>query len=145
MPSAVPLENIKEIRSGADGRYYREQFQLSQDYEDRWLTIVYVIDSRYNTLHLVASTKEIFHLWDYTLHNMYAVRKNLMSGLGSIEERQMLWERRYWKGCDLGGDDKLKFDETVKMCKRLNIHFPEDEILKRFKVMVLRSANVDLC
>ncbi|KLO18924.1 PLC-like phosphodiesterase [Schizopora paradoxa] len=129
----VPLENIKEIRSGADGRYYREQFQLSQDYEDRWLTLVYVIDSRYNTLHLVASTKEIFHLWDYTLHNMYAVRKNLMSGLGSIEERQMLWERRYWKGCDLGGDDKLKFDDTVKMCKRLNIHFPEDEILKRFK------------
>jgi len=129
----IPLENIKEIRSGADGRYYREQFQLSQDYEDRWLTIVYVIDSRYNTLHVVASTKEIFFLWDYTLHNMYAVRKNLMSGLGSDEERQMLWERRYWKGCDLGGDDKLKFDETVKMCKRLNIHFPEEEILKRFK------------
>ena len=55
---AVPIENIKEFRKGTDARYYRAQFQLAQDYEDKWLTIVYVLDGGYKTLHLIAATRE---------------------------------------------------------------------------------------
>lgn len=130
----VPIENIKEIRSGPDARYYREQFQLSSDYEERWITIVYIVDGRYKTLHVVAPTKEIFREWDKTLRDLYAVRQELMSGLGHVEQRQAVWERRYWKGADEGGDEKLSFEEVEKMCKRLNINFSQVDLKSRFDV-----------
>ena len=41
----IPIESIKEIRTGKDARYFRESFQMSQEYEDRWLTIIYLLPS----------------------------------------------------------------------------------------------------
>ena len=130
--SVVAFENIKEIRSGPETRYYREQFQCPPDYEERWITIIYITDSNYKTLHIVANTKDAFNCWDSTLRSLYAVRKDLMSGLGHIEKRQLVWERRYWKGADDSGDEKLNFEEIEHMCMRLNIRFSKDELRNRF-------------
>jgi phosphatidylinositol phospholipase C delta len=58
----VPIENIKELRSGTDTRYYREQFQLAQEYEDRWLTVVYVLGGAYKTLHVISATRDEFKI-----------------------------------------------------------------------------------
>jgi phosphatidylinositol phospholipase C delta len=132
----VPIENIKELRSASDARYYREQFQLAQEYEDRWLTIIYIIEGNYKTLHLIASTKDIFQMWDITLRKLYAIRQALMSGLGNVETRQAVWERQYWKGADDGKDQKLDFEETERLCKRLNVNSSTDALLRLFKVRV---------
>jgi len=78
----VPIENIKEIHSESDARYYRHQYQLSQEYEDRWLTIIYTLDGAWKTLHLIASTKDVFKLWDKTLRELHAIRQGLMVGRG---------------------------------------------------------------
>jgi len=132
--SVVPIETIKELRSGSDARYYREQFQLSQDYEDRWLTIIYILDGNYKTLHLIAATKDVFHMWDSTLRMLHAIRQQLMSGLGNIEMRQAVWEKHYWKSADEESDQKLEFDEVEKLCKRLNINSSTENLLRLFKV-----------
>ncbi|OCB89387.1 PLC-like phosphodiesterase [Sanghuangporus baumii] len=129
----IPIENIKEIRSGADARYYREQFQLSQEYEARWLTLVYIADGRYKTLHAVAPSPDVFHLWDRTLRALHAVRQELMSGLGHIETRQTVWEKRYWRGADEQRDDRLIFEEVEKMCRRLNLNFSRGDLMRRFE------------
>lgn len=71
-------------------------------------------------------------MWDTTLREMYAVRQDLMSGLGHVEKRQAVWERRYWKGADKQQDDRLNFEEVVKMCKRLNINFSQENLMHRF-------------
>lgn len=131
MPS-VPIECIKEIRSGADARYWREQFQLSVDYECRWMTIVYIIDGSYKTLHVVAITVDVFNLWNTTLRALYAVRQVLMSGLGHGEARQRIWEKRYWRGADEHRDDRLSFEEVEKMCRRLNLTLSKQDLLRRF-------------
>ena len=130
----VPIENIKEIRSGPDGRYYREQFQLSSEYEDRWLTIIYIVDGRYKTLHVVAPSVDIFRELDKTLRDLFAVRQELMSGLGHVEERQKVWERRYWAGADEEKDHKLSFAEVERMCKRLNLNYAQADLRSRFDV-----------
>jgi len=130
----VPIENIKELRSTSDARYYREQFQLAQEYEDRWLTIIYIIEGNYKTLHLIASTKDIFEMWDTTLRKLYSIRQELMSGLGHVEMRQAVWEKQYWKGADDGKDQKLDFEETERLCKRLNVNSSTDALLRLFKV-----------
>ncbi|KAF8077564.1 hypothetical protein FPV67DRAFT_1684022 [Lyophyllum atratum] len=129
----IPIENIKELRSGSDARYYREQFQLAQEYEDRWLTIIYILDSTYKTLHLIAATKDIFRMWDTTLRKLHAIRQELMSGLGNIEMRQAIWRKHYWKGADEERDQKLAFEEVEKLCRRLNVNSSSGELLRLFK------------
>ncbi|KAI8989024.1 PLC-like phosphodiesterase [Trametes punicea] len=129
----IPIENIKELREGADARYYREQFQLAQEYEDRWLTIVYVLDGGYKTLHLIAATREIFQMWDVTLRRLYAIRQQLMSGLGNADMRQAVWEKQFWKGADDEQDQRLDFDDVERLCRRLNINPSREDLLRRFQ------------
>jgi phosphatidylinositol phospholipase C delta len=133
----VPIENIKELRSGPDARYYREQFQLAAEYEDRWLSIIYIIDGQYKTLHLIASTKDVFHMWDTTLRKLHRIRKELMSGLGNIEMRQAIWEKQYWRAGDEERDQKLAFEEVERLCKRLNVSSSTEELERLFKVFIL--------
>ncbi|KZT08084.1 1-phosphatidylinositol-4,5-bisphosphate phosphodiesterase 1 [Laetiporus sulphureus 93-53] len=133
----IPIENIKELREGADARYYREQFQLSPSFEDRWLTIVYVLDGRYKTLHLIAGTRDVFQMWDITLRRLYAIRQKLMSGLGHADIRQAVWEKQFWRSAAgevaEGADNKLDFEEVERMCRRLNISPSREDLMIRFK------------
>ena len=119
---------------GTDARYYREQFQLAQDYEDKWITIIYILDGGYKTLHLIAATRDIFQMWDVTLRRLYAIRQQLMSGLGSADMRQAVWEKQFWKGADSSGDKTLDFDEIRRLCVRLNVNASEQELQTWFKV-----------
>lgn len=77
-------------------------------------------------------TADEFTLWDKTLRALFAVRQELMSGLGHVRKRQSVWERRYWRGADEQPDNHLSFDEVERMCRRMNISFPREELLRRF-------------
>lgn len=132
----VPIEAIKELRSGSDARYYREQFHLSAYYEDRWITIIYLSDGNYKTLHLIAEKREILNMWDTTLRKLHAIRQELMSGLGNIEMRQAVWEKQYWKGADQERDERLDFENVEKLCRRLNINSSSEDLFRLFKVLL---------
>ncbi|KAI6041537.1 PLC-like phosphodiesterase [Pisolithus marmoratus] len=129
----IPIENIKELRSGPDARYYRQQFQLALECEDRWITIIYILDGQYKTLHLIASTKDNFQLWDITLRKLYAIRQELMTGLRNEEMRHALWVRQCWKSSDHQNDQKLSFEEVERLCKRLNINTSQDDLMRLFE------------
>lgn len=131
---AVPIENIKELRFSSDARYYRQQFQLAQDYEDRWITIIYILNGDYKTLHLIASTNDVFRMWDITLRKLYAIRQELMMGPGNEDIRLAIWEKQYWKASDELSDQKLHFDEVERLCRRLNINTSTEELMRLFKV-----------
>ncbi|PPQ68017.1 hypothetical protein CVT24_002926 [Panaeolus cyanescens] len=128
----IPIENIKEIRSGVDSRYYRAQFQLASDVEDKWLTLIYVLDGRYRTLHLIAQTTEICQMWEKSLRELHSIRLLLMRGLGNAEMREALWVKQYWTGADEEGDQKLSFDEVVKFCRGLGVNSSEEDLERRF-------------
>lgn len=72
-------------------------------------------------------------MWDTTLRRLYAYRMQLMTGLGNIEERQRIWEKQYWKGADMDRDQRLTFDEVEKMCRRLNINSPREDLYGWFQ------------
>ena len=142
---SVPIEAIKEIRSGPDARYDREQFRVGQECEGRWLTVIYILDGNYKTLHMIAPTEDIFHTWDTTLRKLHAIRQVLMSGLGHLEMREKLWENQYWKGADQVPDKKLDFQEVERICRRLNNHLSNEELNRIFKVsffLLLRFSVV---
>lgn len=128
----VQIENIKELRSGSDARYYRQQFGLGQETEAKWLTIVYVMGAGYKTLHLISHDVNQHQMLDITLRKLHAIREGLKNGSGGLEMRQAIWEKQYWKSSDEEKDQKLNFDDVEKMCHRLNLDPPRDELRKRF-------------
>ncbi|KAF8491854.1 PLC-like phosphodiesterase [Russula emetica] len=129
----IPIENIKELRTASDARYYRELFQLSQECENRWLTIIYTLDGRWKIWHVIAPSVDVFQMWDSTLHKLYAVRQTLMRGLGNFDLREALWAKQYWKAADEQADQKLYFEDVKKLCKRLNVNSSRDDLYRHFQ------------
>lgn len=128
----VPIETIKELRSGKEAHYYRAQFSYPEEAESRWITIIYIIQGSYKTLHILADTKEQFEAWDQTLRKLYAIRQGLTLGVGNTEVREAVWERQYWKGADEEGDQKLDFDDVERLCKRLHANLKTSEVQSLF-------------
>ncbi|KAJ7074909.1 1-phosphatidylinositol-4,5-bisphosphate phosphodiesterase 1 [Mycena belliarum] len=138
----VPIESIKEIRTGLDAQYYCcTQFGYSQDSMQRWMTIVYVLNSNYKTLHILAPTKDVFDLWETTIRKLYAIRLGLMHNLDNVEIRQTVWERQYWKSADKGGDQSLNLDEIQAMCVRLSVNYPPGELKDLFNAADARKTG----
>ncbi|KAJ7746945.1 PLC-like phosphodiesterase [Mycena maculata] len=132
MNGTVPIESIKEIRTGSDAAYHCTQFGFSENALDRWITIIYVLNSTYKTLHILSPTKDIANLWQSTLRKLYAIRVGLMHSLDNAEMRETVWERQYWKGADKRGDKTLNLDEVKSMCARLNVNFSKGELEQMF-------------
>ena len=99
----------------------------------------------YKQLHVVAFTEDVFELWLGTLTRLCELRRELMSGLGRAEERNLLWDRSIWRGMDTGfgdgndgpGDEKSTFSEVQVMCRRLGVRMAKDDLLALFKVRYL--------
>jgi phosphatidylinositol phospholipase C delta len=135
------LENIRDIRAQSDARFYREQFQLPAEWEQRWLTLSYIVDSKHKILHLIAETADALRELDETLRQLHAVRKSLMSGLGESALRQAVWERQYWTASDQEKDEKLVFEEVEGLCKRLGMAHNREDLLRIFKVCIPSSQT----
>ncbi|KAJ7448275.1 1-phosphatidylinositol-4,5-bisphosphate phosphodiesterase 1 [Mycena galericulata] len=124
----IPIEAIRELRLGSDAKAYREQFQPpTEDYEDRWLTIIYMVNSAWKTMHLLAPTKEVMDMWTTAMRRVYSAQTELMSGLGHGEMLEAVWERHYWNGRG------FSFEDVEKLCRRLNVSHGEDELRRLFQ------------
>ncbi|CAE6474034.1 unnamed protein product [Rhizoctonia solani] len=126
----IQIENIKEIRTGQAARYYREQFKITADREDRWMTIVYTSANKNKMLHTIAFSKDTMRLWSTTLNSLLALRQNIMSGIVSPAR---IWEKHYWSGADISTDGRLEIEEVERLCRRLGIGSGRDKVIERFK------------
>ncbi|CAE6502781.1 unnamed protein product [Rhizoctonia solani] len=126
----IQIENIKEIRTGQDAKYYREQFKKPAEKEDRWMTIVYTSDNKYKILHTIALSSETMRLWSTTLSSLRLLRWHIMSGVVSPGR---IWEKHYWRGADMSRDGKLEIEEIQRLCKRLGVGAVRDRISEQFK------------
>ena len=129
----VPIETIKEIRTGQSTEYDRQRFRKPEEWLYRWMTIIYIVDGSYKMLHMVADTRDVLKQWQASLRKLYAIRQGLMVGLGQFDLRQTIWERQYWKGAGKDGN-QLVFAEVLGLCKRLNVKLSCAELQKLFHV-----------
>jgi hypothetical protein len=138
----VPIEAIKEIRTADDTNYYRIQFKQSEDLKDRWITVIYILDGTYKTLHVIAETHDSCKLWTDALCKLLTIRQGLVSGFVNFSVRQGVWERQYFKGSDKSGDQVLDFEEIKHLCRRLSANLTTSELEKRFKVSSSITSSV---
>lgn len=150
------IDYIREIRVGADARNYREEHQVSEEFENRWFTIIYADPDRskgrtLKTMHLIASDEATFKLWTTTLDHISRYRIGLMAGLaGNTQNETTLlahWkremDRRHPQGLKFGEEECLDFPAVENLCLSLHIncskdilrtHFNEADTLKRKKL-----------
>ncbi|KAI3622690.1 hypothetical protein WG66_015489 [Moniliophthora roreri] len=167
----IPIESIKEIRTGASASIHLTQFNISQSYLPLWLTLIYILPSNtsslplssrplsllqnknssgttYKTLHLLAPSLAIHSLWEKTLRAMLAVRLSLTTAFGGLNRdremegiRQEMWERSYFMGADIVRDEKLVFGEIGRLCWRLNVRMGEVELRRLFNQADIHSRG----
>ncbi|KAH8833717.1 hypothetical protein DL96DRAFT_1755119 [Flagelloscypha sp. PMI_526] len=131
---SIPIESIREIRTGADCRYHRKEYGMSEKDETRWLSITYLKGDTYKMLHLIADDDESFKLWRETLTKMITDRQGLMQGLGQLDRRQALWFKQYWKKANgPKPDNQLDFKEIQQLANYLNVGQSQEQLKALFK------------
>ncbi|KAK6523936.1 Phospholipase C [Arthrobotrys megalospora] len=135
------LDDVKEIRTGENARNYREGFQVTSEFEDRWITIIYsehIENGRLRTLHLVAPTKELFQLWTQTLEALLNYRTALMAGIATQGDKVLgtHWKREISSQTTSATsdkkDEKLSFEEVDRLCRRLQVNCSKQYLRARF-------------
>ncbi|PWW73113.1 hypothetical protein C7212DRAFT_359488 [Tuber magnatum] len=135
------IDDIKEIRLGADARNYREEFQVSSEVEDRWATIIYAEPEagKLKTLHLIAPTVHMLELWTATLDIVMQYRTEMMAGLSMPGENfvDAHWRSYMESQCPAktpdSNDEKLGFEDVERLCRRLHVNCSRQFLKDRFK------------
>ncbi|KAJ5301347.1 hypothetical protein PENANT_c023G06064 [Penicillium antarcticum] len=139
------IDDIKEIRVGADARNYREEHQIPEDLERRWFTIVIADSDRskgraVKTLHLIAPNDRILELWITTLEHISRYRIGLMAGLaGSSQSEAVLqahWQREmsrlFPQGPRPNEEETLDLAAVEKVCRSLHINCSKNMLRAQF-------------
>ncbi|CAO1632645.1 unnamed protein product [Parajaminaea phylloscopi] len=129
----VNLEAIREVRIGPLGASFRAALNISAAHEPRWISIIYQQGAAYKSLHLIALNDESLSRWRDTLERLQGFRKQLLGGLGMLEERNAVWLRQNWRKADASGDERLDFSEVVHLCRRLGIESSRRDIKRSFE------------
>ncbi|KAJ6091276.1 hypothetical protein N7467_003245 [Penicillium canescens] len=151
------IDDIKEIRVGADARNYREEHQIPEDLERRWFTIVIADSDRskgraVKTLHLIAPSDRILELWITTLEHISRYRIGLMAGLaGSGQSEAVLqahWQREmsrlFPQGPRCGEEETLDLAAVEKVCRSLHINCSKNMLRAQFnKADAANSGKLD--
>ncbi|KAJ5901942.1 hypothetical protein N7495_002470 [Penicillium taxi] len=139
------IDDIKEIRVGADARNYREEHQIPEDAEGRWFTIVIADSDRskgraFKTLHLIAPSDRILELWTTTLEQISRYRIGLMAGLAGTGHSETVlqahWQREmsrlFPQGLRPGEEPSLDFGAIESVCHSLHINCSKNMIRAQF-------------
>lgn len=139
------IDDIKEIRVGADARNYREEHQIPEDTEGRWFTIVIADSERskgraFKTLHLIAPNDHVLELWTTTLEHISRYRIGLMAGLAASAQSdavlQAHWQREmsrlFPQGFLPGEAQNLDFTAVESVCRSLHINCSKNMLRAQF-------------
>jgi len=134
------VDDMKDIRTGANARNYREELQISSDQEDRWMTITYVDNKeggKLKLLHVVAPTVELFKTWTTTLEAINRYRTELMAGLAMQGEKfvDAHW-RNYMETKRASGSqtvDRLTFEDVERLCREIHVNCSRGLLKEKFK------------
>lgn len=129
--SKLPIDKIQQIRIANDAKNYREEYGVSNEFNDRWITIVYndIVSNKLKTLHIIATTSHDFDLFTKTLIQLVKRRKELMKILSVSNDDDVVipWASFISRDHD---KDSLTFKELIALLKKLHI-FCDESYLKR--------------
>ncbi|KAG7734599.1 hypothetical protein KL948_000165 [Ogataea haglerorum] len=126
--SFLEIDKIKAIRTGFEAKNYREEFKVSSDYEDLWITIIYYKDSKSNNikvLHMIAPGKHEYDTFVTTLRNLVYFKRQM----DSISE---LFTDLHWNNKN-SESEHLSFDGVLKLVSKLHVHASPEYLENLFR------------
>ena len=135
------IDDVREIRVGADARNSREDIQIPADIEGCWITIVYDVPEgnkgrSIKTMHLIAPNEYIVKLWTDALKVVERERIEIMNALSSNSEKSERSMQMAWKAAlarrSSSIDLKIDFEDARWICRKLEINCSLDAIRMHF-------------
>ena len=138
------VDDIQEIRLGKDARNYRQEFNVQDNFEARFFTIIYADHDRakgrpLKAMHLIAPNQQVFELWTTTLCSLSKSRHELMAGLVGQDEKSL---KSHWKQAmtkkfnDLPrseADEFLDLDGVENLCRSLHLWCSKNIVKAQFQ------------
>ena len=136
------IDDIFEVRTGAASRNAREDAEVPQHQEDRFMTIVYrplehSTGRTTKTMQLLMDSDIVRKYWEDALGQVTRERTHMMNALSSSKDKsersmEKLWYRATGRQHD-DPDAALTVDGARLMCRNLEINCSNDAVKTHFK------------
>lgn len=135
------IDDVRDIRVGADAKSSRQDIQVPADQEGCWMTIVYDAQERskgrsIKTMHLIAPNDYIVKLWTDALNVVSRERIEIMNALSASPEKSERSMKMAWKQVmarktvDCG--ERIDFEDAKTLCRKLEINCSVDAVRAHF-------------
>jgi phosphatidylinositol phospholipase C delta len=135
------IDDVRDIRVGADAKTSRQDIQIPHDQERCWITIVYDAPERskgssIKTMHLIAPNDYIVKLWTDALNVVSRERIEIMNALSPNPEKSERSMRMAWKQAtsrkNPDDEPKIDFEDAKWICRKLEINCSINNVRTHF-------------
>ena len=136
------IDDISEVRTGADSRNAREDAQVPEKDEDRFITVVYrPLDSSKGrttkTMQLLMDSDVVRKYWEDALGQVTRDRAHIMNALSLSREKsersmEMAWRKATGRQ-KTDPEAVLTLDGARSLCRDLEINCSDDAVKTHFK------------
>lgn len=136
------VDDVLEVRKGAESRNARDDIHISPEDETRLLTVVYALlepsgGRTRKTMHLLMPPGKSMQLWTDILNDVFRKRVASMDALSSSRDKSeksmnMLWQQAMTRKGE-SADQLLSLDDTRQVCRDLEINCDHRTVEAHFK------------
>ncbi|KAF7185076.1 1-phosphatidylinositol 4,5-bisphosphate phosphodiesterase 1 [Pseudocercospora fuligena] len=145
------VDDVREVRLGADSRNARDDVSIADDQEGLWVTIVYDVPERskgrnIKTMHITMPDDYVFKIWTEALSKVTRQRWEMMNALASSPEKNeksmaMAW-REVMSNKDPTAKERFTLDDARWLCRKLEINCTDSAVKTHFKA-VTKDDSLD--
>ena len=138
------IDDIREMRFGADSRNAREDIQVAPEHEDLFVSITYSVPRSkgrtYKTMYVVMPDHYILELWKEALSKVTQEREGLMNALSSNPEKaergmMLVWKKVMSKKEEPTDEECMDLKDATLACRALEINCTESAVKTHFKAI----------
>ena len=136
------IDDVREVRVGAQSRNARDDAQIPEEHESRWVTVVYEPPERskgrtIKTMHLIMDSKMVVDYWTEALGTVSRERIEIMSALASATEKSErgmahAWTKTLTRPNRQGPDEKFALEDATWLCGKLEINCSTSAVKTHF-------------
>ena len=136
------IDDVREVRVGAESRNARDDAQIPDEHESRFITIVYEPPERskgrtIKTMHLIMDSDVIVFYWNEALSTVTRERTEIMNALAASTEKSERGMAIAWKQAMTrkgpNAEEFLALDDARWLCRKLEINCSDHAVRTHFK------------
>ncbi|EGV64040.1 hypothetical protein CANTEDRAFT_105288 [Yamadazyma tenuis ATCC 10573] len=145
------IDDVKKVLYQQEARHFRDELNISQEFENQWITISYfnATKKKMKTLHLIADTEVDAKRFFSTINNLKKLRAQLSDkfyiDLDNMDEEQKeLVMMNSTSSPSKPQKEYLSFDDIVKYIARLNINISRNHLRTIFDSLDFKTVVNDV-